>query len=465
MNEPIAAIATSTATDAALSVIRVSGEGCRQLLCRCLRKNNLSIDTAPVPDRRVILCDFVDPNTLEILDRVTAIFYQAPKSYTGEDSAEIICHGGRALTRQIFRTLTAAGFSAATGGDFTRRAFLNGKMDLAQAESVAAATSASSVTAAKAAARGLSGETSERLNALSNQLVELLSLLEANLDLSEEGIDVVDPGRILFVLQETDACLSELLRHAKRAELLSGAVRVSLIGKPNVGKSTLLNRLLGSERAIVSPTPGTTRDVIDGAAEIDGVGFEFLDTAGIRSSKDSIESEGVERSLRAAETSNLILFVMDASSIDAEDIQIAQSLPKSAAHLFVLNKTDLAGPDPDILEPFQNQGQLFTALIPTVARTGDGVEALRAAISRQARLILGDMGEMPVFVSARQAECLNRAKAAVERAKAAAENSDLTEEFLSADIREALDALADFAGRKTADHILDKIFSNFCVGK
>ena len=465
MNGPIVAIATSTATDAALSVIRMTGEGCHGILAGCLRKKHIPVDMAKAPDRHVLLCEFVEPKTERRLDILTVILYRAPKSYTGEDMAEVICHGGRGITREIFRALVAAGFSPAAGGDFTRRAFLNGKLDLAQAESVAAATTASFALAARAAAAGLSGETSERIRAFADQLVEILSLLEANLDLSEEGIDVVDPSRILSVLHAGSSTLSELLRHADRSSFLSGAIRVTLVGKPNVGKSTLLNRLLGSQRAIVSPRPGTTRDIVDGRIEIDDVLFEFLDTAGIRTPADEIETEGIGRTEKAASSANLILLVLDASSIGQEDLSIAHALPAEIHRMMVLNKTDLSDGDPAILPLFQNNGFKTAPLVRTIGTNPDGVESLRGALAHFSRKILGEMADAPVWISARQAACLGRAKIAVESALAAATARDLTEEFLSADIREALTALTDFAGRKTPDDVLNKIFSNFCVGK
>lgn len=465
MNGPIAAIATSTATDAALSVIRMTGGGCHEILAGCLRGKNLRGGVSRAPDRHVLLCEFVDPKSAARLDIVTVVLYRAPKSYTGEDMAELICHGGRGLTREIFRALVAAGFSPAAGGDFTRRAFLNGKLDLAQAESVAAATSASFALAARAAAAGLSGETSERIRALADRLVEMLSLLEANLDLSEEGVDVVDPGRILSVLRDGSNTLSELLRHAGRSSFLSGAIRVALVGKPNVGKSTLLNRLLGSPRAIVSPRPGTTRDIVDGRIEVDDVLFEFLDTAGVRQSSDDVETEGIERTRGAARSANLILLVLDASSIGQEDISLAHELPANLPRMIVVNKTDLSSGDPESLSLFQNNGFKNAPLVRTIGTNPDGVESLRAALADFGRAILGEMADAPVWISARQAECLRRAGTAVDRALAAAATRDLTEEFLSADIREALTALTDFVGRKTPDDVLNKIFSSFCVGK
>ncbi|MBI4180101.1 tRNA uridine-5-carboxymethylaminomethyl(34) synthesis GTPase MnmE [bacterium] len=465
MYRAVVAIATSTATDAALSVVRMTGENCHRILEACLRKNREPLNLTRVADRRVTLCEFVHPDTGEILDRVTVILYRAPNSYTGEDLAELICHGGRGLTRAIFRILVQAGFTPAVAGEFTRRAFLNGKLDLAQAEAVAAATSASFALAARAAAAGLTGETSERIKSLADQMTEILSLLEANLDLSEEGIDVVDPDRIRSVLRAGSAALSELLRHADRSAYLSGAVRVAIIGKPNVGKSTLLNRLLGSPRAIVSPEPGTTRDVVDGRIEIDDVLFEFLDTAGLRGATDRIEAEGIERSRRAAGSADIIVFVLDASSIGEEDIDIAHDLPEKTSRILALNKTDLEPGDPTALSRLQGNGFKDMPTVRTVGTRPDGADSLRERISALGRGFLGDTTDTPVWISSRQAECLRRAKEAVERAITAAMAGELTEEFLSADIREALSALEDFAGRKTHDDVLDKIFSSFCVGK
>lgn len=462
---PIVAIATSTATDAALAILRMSGENCHQILSTCLRQKGRPLDISKLEERRVLLCEFVEPRTSHLLDIVTVIFYVSPRSYTGEDAVELICHGGRGLTRRIHDQLVEVGFSPSAPGDFTRRAFLNGKLDLPQAEAVAAATSAVSALAARAAAKGLSGETSSRILSTAQQLLELLSLLESNLDLSEEGIDVAPPERIMNVLRSTDAFLSELLRHAARANLLTGALRVTFAGKPNVGKSTLFNRLLGSERAIVTPEPGTTRDVLEGRMELGGILFDFLDTAGIRDSDNFIESEGIRRARNMAETSDLILFVLDATRIAHEDEVCAASLPADTPRIIVLNKTDLAMPEARALQPFQKNGFADLPVIRTVGVSEDGIVSLRSALVEQGRLLMGEMADAPVWISARQSVSLHKAHVAVQRALTAAAEMNLTEEFLSADIREALDALAEFAGTKTADDVLDRIFAQFCVGK
>lgn len=462
---PIAAIATSTAGDAALSVIRVSGEECHQLLNSCIQKNSERPDLAAWPAREVVLCDFSDSESGKILDVVTIVLYRAPASYTGEDAAEIFCHGGRALTRRIHSALLRAGFSAARAGDFTRRAFLNGKLDLAQAESVAAATQAASSAAALAATRGLTGETSRRIDAMSDRLADALSLLEANLDLSEEGINVVDSDRILADLQNAEQLVKELLRHAGRAELLSGAIRVALVGKPNVGKSTLLNRLLGSDRAIVSADPGTTRDVVDGRTEIGGILFEFLDTAGIRDSSHATETEGIRRSKAAADSAHIVLFVLDAGNVGADDVAVSKFIPETAQKIIVLNKTDMTDGNEENLLPFRSNGFSGATLVRTVGIRTDGVDGLFQALSLHGKSLAGIDSETPIWISARQAEVLRKAEQSLERARAAAQSRNLTEEFLAADVREALDALAEFSGRKTSDDILNRIFDQFCVGK
>ncbi len=465
MNGPIAAIATSTATDAALSVIRMTGEGCHAALARCLRKNGKAVDTADIPNRTVVLCEMIGVDSPARLDVVTVILYRAPGSYTGEESAELICHGGRGVTRHVFLNLVAAGFSPAGAGDFTRRAFLNGKLDLAQAEAVSAATTAASAVAARAAAAGLSGETSERIHRMADRLVEILSLLEANLDLSEDGIDVVDRGRITGILDATSAELDELIRHAGRAAILSGSIRVALIGKPNVGKSTILNRLLGSARAIVSDAPGTTRDVVDGRIDLDSMAFEFLDTAGLRPTDDAVESAGVERAREAARSAHLVLHVIDANDIGAADLAVAAAIPHEPPRMLVVNKTDIARPGRADLAPFLSNGFSSMSIVEITAIRPDGMDSLLTALIEHGRRLFAGLGAAPVWISARQAECLLRARTSVARAAVAAIESGLTEEFLSADIREALDALAEFSGRKTADDVIDKIFESFCIGK
>lgn len=464
MNPPIAAVSSSTGTDAGLSIIRMSGEGTRNNLLRCLRFKIPLTDT--VVERSVYLCDMVRPGSSEPVDIVTVIFYEKPRSYTGEDSAELICHGSRVLTQEILEILLSAGFSAAAPGEFTRRAFLNGKMDLVQAESVAALTRAGTRVAVRAAVRGLAGETSGRIDHLADQLTDILALVEANIDFSEDGIDLVDRNHIFDDLESIRRRLAELIQHADRARLLHRAIRVVLTGKPNVGKSTILNRLLGSDRAIVSSVPGTTRDIVDGQIEIDGVLFELMDTAGIQDTPESLDAEGVARGIRAAQTADILLFIMDSSSITDDDLRIAEALPEGKVIVPVLNKVDIPREHPThpAVQRIQN---IFgeTSFVRTIGIQPDGAAVLRSILNDHGKKMVHVMGSALLYITERQAECLHRAQVALGRGCPSTAGGSFSEELIAADLREALDSFMEFTGRKTADDILDRIFSKFCIGK
>jgi len=387
----------------------------------------------------------------ERIDEVLVLVMRAPRSYTREDVVEVQCHGGGAAVEAALEALTEAGARLAEPGEFTRRAFLNGRIDLTQAEAVLAVIAARTDAARRAAQRQLAGALSGRLQPLAADLKALCVHLEAAIDFPEEDLEV--PADWGGRLDGARRALADVRARGRAGHLLAEGVRVAILGRPNVGKSSLLNRLVGYDRAIVAAGAGTTRDVLEAEWAQEGVRFVVQDTAGIRHSADPVEAEGVARSRRAAETADVALVVLDAAhGLDPGDEKL---LADRAGRPTVVaaNKCDLgdALPGP--------QGAVRVS-----ALTGAGLDDLRGALLAAVRGPGAAPLEHAFLTSARQRDALERAARALERA-AAGLAAGAFPELLAADAREALDALGEVTGETTTDDLLDAVFARFCIGK
>jgi tRNA modification GTPase len=439
--DPIAAVATAPGVGA-IGVVRLSGPDLRGFLVPLLGRE-------PAP-RRAVLTRFVDHQGQPI-DEGIAIYFPAPHSYTGEDVLELQGHGGPAVLQQVLDRCLRLGVRLAEPGEFTRRAFLNGKLDLAQAEGVADLIQARSEAAARAALRSLQGEFSKEIRTLVAEVTALRMLVEACIDFPEEEIEQLPRAETAARLQALVHRVAAVERAARRGSLLREGARVALIGRPNVGKSSLLNRLAGEEVAIVTELPGTTRDVIRQELVIEGVPIHVLDTAGLRDSGDRIERLGIERTREVIERADLVLFVADApAGWLEEDSRLLSELPAGARWLVVLNKIDLGrglfGPMPE-------------RQVQVSARSGEGLDDLR----REILDVLGwQAGEEGTFSArARHLDALARAAACLTRAK-----DRLGElELFAEELRLTQRALGEITGEVTADDLLGQIFSQFCIGK
>ena len=442
----IAAIATAPGR-AGIGVVRVSGP-----------------DLAPIVDgvvgralepRLATVTTFKGPRG-ETLDEGIALFFPGPASYTGETVLELQGHGGQAVLALVLRRCLDLGARLAEPGEFTRRAFLNGKLDLAQAEGVADLIEAATATAARAAARNLSGAFSREVHAVVEELVELRAFTEATLDFPEEDIDFVRAADASGKLEALRARLASVVERARQGSLLREGLGVVLVGPPNVGKSSLLNRLVGDELAIVTPIPGTTRDTVRGSIEIDGIPLHVVDTAGLRPTTDAVERIGIERTRSAIEGADLALIVTDVREPIAER-DIADQLPAGLPRLVVRNKIDLAG-----LEATSTR----VGGVPVVALsalTGAGVELLRQAI-------LGLVGasedmEGAFLARERHLRALGDASARLDAAAGHLAPAAPPLELFAEELREAQAALAAITGEFTADDLLGEIFGRFCIGK
>lgn len=443
--DTIAAIATAPGR-AGIGVVRVSGPGTRNIATAVTQRN--------LKPRLATLCDFVDADSTP-MDRGIAIYFPAPNSYTGEDVLELQGHGGLAVLQLVLRRCLDLGARHAAPGEFTQRAFLNDKLDLAQAESVADLIDASSATAARGAMRSLAGEFSDRVGKLVRELIELRTYVEATLDFPEEEIDLPERARFMARLDQLRQDVRTLLGEATQGKLLREGIRVVLIGRPNVGKSSLLNRLVEDDVAIVTDTPGTTRDPLHHELVFEGVPIHVVDTAGLREGAEAIEKIGIERTWREIRLADLALFLIDASEgMNQTDAEILHDQwPGNLRKIFIFNKIDLFDHDPECVS---TEDGLHVYLS---AKTGAGLHLLREAV-------LKSMGWHPstdgtFSARERHRQGIYRADQFLERAAATSGSIELMAE----ELRAAQLAFSELTGEFTPDDLLGEIFSKFCIGK
>lgn len=433
----IAAIATPPGMGG-VCVIRISGREAPAIAVRLCGK-------LPAP-RLATLAAFRDARG-GLVDQGLLLYFPAPHSFTGEDVIELHGHGGIAVSRALLQAALDAGARLAEPGEFSRRAFLNGKMDLAQAEAVADLIAARSQAAVQAANRALQGEFSRVVNQLADDVYALRRYIEAALDFPEEDIDFLTEGGIEARLQVFGAALDKLLSQSEQGRLLNEGIQLAIVGKPNAGKSSLLNALLGEERAIVTEQAGTTRDIVREQLVIDGIPVSILDTAGLRDSDDMVEQEGIRRARSAMDSADIILWLVDGSAAeDGEDI----GAPPGKTVLKVWNKADrVQTPDDD-------------ARLWVSAKTGQGMAALKARIVRLAGQESSE--ETPFIARARHVGALQRAQRHYRQAMTQLRGWRAGE-LVAEDLRQVHDALGEITGKVTADDLLGSIFSSFCIGK
>jgi tRNA modification GTPase len=435
--DTIAAIATP-AGRGGIGVVRLSGPGVAGIATAV-------IGGLPEP-RSATFCAFRDASG-ELVDEGVALYFPAPRSYTGEPVLELHGHGGPVVMQALLSACLDAGARLAEPGEFTRRAFLEGKLDLAQAEAVADLIDAASRQAARSALRSLTGEFSEAVGALAAELVELRALTEAMLDFPEEDVDSLHREDAAARLARLRKALEDLLAKSRQGSLLRSGVHVVLAGRPNVGKSSLLNRLAGEERAIVTPVAGTTRDALREPIQIEGIPLMVVDTAGLRASDDVVERMGIERAQRELERADLILAVFEAGKPAVE----LEGLPSGIARIDVHNKVDLA--------PGFRLAKGGDRAVAVSAKTGEGIDLLRRAILESMGWV--SAGESVFLARERHLRAFESARAHLEAASRELPRPELFAE----ELRLAHQALGSVVGEFTADDLLGEIFSRFCLGK
>lgn len=457
MSDPIVAVATAP-TPSAIGILRLSGDGVIALAGQ-LFQAFCGQPLSAAPNRQLVYGTLTDGNGCP-LDQVLATVSRAPHSYTGEDTVEFQCHGSPAVLTLAMESLCAIGARPAGPGEFTRRAFLNGKLDLTAAEAVMDLIDAETEEAVHQAAGQLSGALQRRVDHIYDALVDVMAHFHAVLDYPDEDIDPFTAEELRTAIEQQRRALTALLDSYGQGRMIASGAACAIVGRPNAGKSSLLNALLGYERAIVTPVAGTTRDTVEERLRIGGVLLRLIDTAGLREATDEAERQGVERSKSAAADAELVLAVVDGSQPLNEEDRAALALAKAAKRaVVVINKSD----QPLRLSPEVLIARYGLPVAVLSARTGEGLDNLRSTVQR-----LYPQGESTVpgelLTNARQADAARRALTALE-----ASQSDLaagyTPDAVLTNVEDALSALGELTGRTLRSDITDRIFSRFCVGK
>ena len=457
MNETICALAT--APGGALGIIRISGAQTLEILSRIFTKNLADAHPNTIHYGHIVEQLAVPQQQTKqaiIVDEVLVSVFRAPHSYTGEESAEISCHGSRYILNKVLELLIQQGCRMANPGEFTQRAYLNGKMDLTQAEAVADLIASTNQATHQMALSQLRGHFSSKLAQLREQLLKLTSLLELELDFSDhEDLEFADRSELMELTKEIDTHITKLARSFETGQALKQGIPVAIVGKTNVGKSTLLNALLKDDRAIVSDVHGTTRDTIEDTIDIKGVTFRFIDTAGIRQTQDTVEQIGIERTYAAIDKARIVLWIIDSEPSSEEISNILQHIKDK--HLIVVrNKTDKG----DI----NNFTLPHHSLVSISAKFGKGIDKLEQAIHEAADIPALTDNDI-IVTNARHYEALTRSHVCIQRVIDGLQ-MQLSGDLLSEDLRQALDTLAEITGGQiTPNEVLGNIFKNFCVGK
>ena len=446
-SDTIAAIATPPGRGG-IGIVRLSGIDAQSIARRLINR------AKPLKARHATLANVTTDaaNADSALDQVVVTYFPAPASYTGDDVVEIGAHGSPVILRAIVSAAIAAGARLAEPGEFTLRAFINGRMDLMQAEAVADLIDSVTPLQARTAFDQLNGTLTREISAIDATLFDLIARLEASVDFPEEGYHFVDPGSVRSAIDGILARTHALLASARTGRLVREGLQVAIVGATNVGKSSLFNALVGSARAIVTDIPGTTRDLVTETIDLDGLQVTLIDTAGARDTLDVIESEGLARSRQAAKAADLVLLVADQSQPWADPADIF-GFPNISRPLLVASKADLPA-------AWQRD-----EAIPVIAPLSVGLEKLRTAILSALDVDL--LRDRPGITNVRHIALLERAEASLMRARdaASADTQALSEEFVLADLADARAALEEVAGTRTSDAVLEHIFSRFCVGK
>jgi tRNA modification GTPase len=447
-NDTIVALATPAGTGA-ISIIRLSGEGSIPAVDKIFKG---SVNLSECQSHTIHYGKVYDEEQ-SLIDDVLISIYRNPNSYTGEDSIEISTHGSPLIVQKIIQTLLKSDIRVAEPGEFTKRAFLNGKIDLAQAEAVVDIINSRTEASLRGARNQLDGILSNKVKTLREELIKVSSLIELELDFAEEDVQFVSSKEILKLIDHLVEEINQLLNTYSFGKVLKDGVNVALVGKPNVGKSSILNYILKESRSIVSEIPGTTRDIIREEVSIDGILFRIIDTAGIRVTEEEIEREGVARSRNAVENSDIVVFISDEmSGFDTELYNNLLELTTKARIISVQNKIDLGLP------------QLLNIEVKVSAKTGEGMNDLLNYMKKKSMGIESYSEKTAIVSTLRHSEALNRAKTHLINAQNTIHNK-LSGEFVSLDLRNAEDALGEIIGEVTSEDILNSIFSKFCIGK
>lgn len=456
----ICAVATAPGTGA-IAVIRLSGSQAFGIANTLFKPHQKTLNLQAVPSHTAHFGKLYRNN--QLLDEVLLTVFRNPTSYTGEDVVEISCHGSSFIQRSIMEALLSAGARLAEPGEFTLRAFLNGKLDLSQAEAVADLIASQTPQAHQLALKQMRGGYSSEIQQLRQELINFTSLIELELDFAEEDVEFADRTHFKTLLHTISTTLERMIQSFSLGNVLKTGIPVAIVGKPNVGKSTLLNALLNEEKALVSDIPGTTRDSIEDTLNIEGITFRFIDTAGLRQSSDTIENLGMERTWEKIEQARIILYVIDVSQSHSKELKEALNQFKkyigqpNKKFILVANKTDMLGETPQHFSEFVALDTLFVS-----AKRRENLHMLTSTLVKA--VDLENISDQTIVSNSRHYTALNMALEAIRRVSSAMESS-VPSDLMTIDIREALHYLGEISGHVTNDEILGNIFSKFCIGK
>ncbi len=460
ISDTIAAIATPPGTGA-IAILRISGKNSLQTALKCFKPKNSHLTPETIRSHQLYFGEIRKNG--KVLDEVLLSYFKSPHSYTGEEAVEISCHGSEYIQQALLQTLLDAGARLANPGEFTLRAFLNGKMDLAQAEAVADLIASESKAAHQMAIRQMRGGFSEKIAGLRSKLVHFASLLELELDFSEEDVEFANRQQFFVLLAEIKTEISRLMASFQMGNVLKKGIPVAIIGKPNVGKSTLLNAILNEERALVSEIPGTTRDAIEDTIALEGYTFRFIDTAGLRKSEDVVENMGIEKTYDKIEQARLILYVCDISSLNKQSAETLLQEYKSYIQdknkhfILVANKIDKLEEIPGHLKELLELETVFVS-----AKRKENIHLLAETLVNHVKN--DDPGDNILVNNSRHYEALRHALDAIEAVQNGFDNG-LPTDLIAIDVRQALYHLGSITGEVTSDEILGNIFGKFCIGK
>ena len=444
MFETIVALATPP-MKSALAIVRVSGDDCFEIVSKCFSK-----DIRKIKERTLLHGYIENKQKGQKIDEVILAIYKGPKSFTGEDLVEIICHGSSLISQQILDVLLENGARLATNGEYSSRAFLHQKIDLIQAEAINDIINSTTKEAKDLSMLSLTGKTSSLLAPVKTRLADIISLIEVNIDYPEyEDIEQANKAQIITVCDEIVSLINNLIDDGEKARIIKDGIKVAIVGKPNVGKSSLLNALVGEEKAIVTDIAGTTRDIVEGEINLNGIVLHLLDTAGIRESSDVVESIGVNRAKKSIEEAELVIVVLDGTkNLNKEDEQILE-LTKNLNRIIIYNKSDKIDD--------KNDGNIYVSALE------QDVEPLVKEIYKKIGLDEQTF-KQPALNNTRQIGLLKQAKMSLLKAKEDATN-DLTIDLISINLMDAYNSILDILGERNRTDLSKEIFSRFCVGK